>query len=145
MRSLCGRVPERSHQTGVKCPSPVNGLVKIRLRRLRHGKRETMRKLDATDLDLERVEDLIYEIQKNMRSLERQARQTSRYFKIKDEYKELSIQLAKKTVAIQREQLESINKQIAKENDKKTRIVPRKLVERNGTIGFSACCEVVER
>ena len=91
------------------------GISKFRVR-----KRETMRKLEATDLDLERVEDLIYEIQKNMRSLERQARQTSRYFKIKDEYKELSIQLAKKTVAIQRDQLESINKQIAEENDKKT-------------------------
>jgi chromosome segregation protein len=90
------------------------GISKFRVR-----KRETMRKLDATDLDLERVEDLIYEIQKNMRSLERQARQTKRYFKIKEEYKDLSILLARKTVALQKEQLETINIQTARENDKK--------------------------
>ena len=90
------------------------GISKFRVR-----KKETLRKLDATDLDLERVEDLIYEIQKNMRSLERQAKQTQRYFKIKEEYKDISILLAKKTVALQKEQLENINIQTAKENDKK--------------------------
>jgi len=90
------------------------GISKFRVR-----KRETLRKLEATDLDLERVEDLIYEIQKNMRSLERQAKQTQRYFKIKEEYKNLSILLARKTVALQKDQLENINIQTAKENDKK--------------------------
>ncbi len=90
------------------------GISKFRVR-----KKETLRKLEATDLDLERVEDLIYEIQKNMRSLERQAKQTQRYFKIKEEYKDISILLAKKTVALQKEQLENINTQTAKENDKK--------------------------
>jgi chromosome segregation protein len=114
------------------------GISKFRVR-----KRETMRKLEATDLDLERVEDLIYEIQKNMRSLERQARQTSRYFKIKDEYKELSIQLAKKTVAIQREQLESINKQIAKENNKKT-ILSKQIGEKEASIE-SAKKDLIEK
>jgi len=104
------------------------GISKFRVR-----KRETMRKLDATDLDLERVEDLIYEIQKNMRSLERQARQTKRYFKIKEEYKDLSILLARKTVALQKEQLEHITLQTAKENDKKLSL-SKKVIEKEAAI-----------
>ena len=104
------------------------GISKFRVR-----KRETMRKLDATDLDLERVEDLIYEIQKNMRSLERQAKQTARYFKIKEEYKDLSIQLARKTIAEQRDQLDNIKKQTAKENDKKVNIT-KKVSEKEAEI-----------
>ncbi len=104
------------------------GISKFRVR-----KRETMRKLEATDLDLERVEDLIYEIQKNMRSLERQARQTKRYFKIKEEYKDLSILLARKTVALQKEQLENINIQTARENDKKLSL-SKKVIEKEAAI-----------
>jgi chromosome segregation protein len=91
------------------------GISKFRVR-----KKETIRKLEATDLDLERVEDLLYEIQKNMRSLERQAKQTERYFKLKDEYKSLSINLARATIQRQSDQLRRINEQITTENDKKT-------------------------
>ena len=91
------------------------GISKFRVR-----KKETIRKLEATDLDLERVEDLLYEIQKNMRSLERQAKQTERYFKLKDEYKSLSINLARATLQRQSDQLRRINEQITTENDKKT-------------------------
>ncbi len=104
------------------------GISKFRVR-----KRETMRKLEATDLDLERVEDLIYEIQKNMRSLERQARQTKRYFKIKEEYKNLSIKLARKTVALQKEQLDNINIQSARENDNKISL-SKKVIEKEAAI-----------
>jgi chromosome segregation protein len=93
------------------------GISKFRVR-----KKETIRKLEATDLDLERVEDLLYEIQKNMKSLERQAKQTERYFKLKDEYKSLSIDLARVSIAKQSEQLKRINEQIASEIDKKTKI-----------------------
>lgn len=93
------------------------GISKFRVR-----KKETIRKLEATDADLERVEDLLYEIQKNMRSLERQAKQTERYFKLKEDYKELSIHLAKLTLSSQKEQMENINRQIAAENDKKAEL-----------------------
>ncbi len=90
------------------------GVAKFRVR-----KRETLRKLEATDADLERVEDLLFEIDKNMHSLEKQARQTERYFKLKDEYKELSIRFAKKSLKRQREQNAEIQRQIEAENDKK--------------------------
>lgn len=82
-------------------------------------KKETLKKLADTDADLERVEDLLYEIEKNMRSLERQAKQTEKYYKLKEEYKVLSIQLARKSVKKSTELFNSLSTQIEAENDKK--------------------------
>ena len=82
-------------------------------------KKETLRKLEDTDADLERVEDLLFEIEKNMKSLEKQAKQSETYYRIKEEYKEKSIQLAKLVVKKQKEKFDSVNKQLAAENDRK--------------------------
>ena len=82
-------------------------------------KKETLKKLEDTDTDLERVEDLLFEIEKNMKSLEKQARQTENYYKIKEEYKDKSIYLAKVVVDKQKEKFNVINGQIAAENDRK--------------------------
>jgi chromosome segregation protein len=85
-------------------------------------KKETLKKLEDTDADLERVEDLLFEIEKNMKSLEKQARQTEQYYKIKEDYKQKSIQLAKVVVSKQHETLASVQKQIEKESDQKTKL-----------------------
>ncbi len=61
-------------------------------------KRETLRKLEDTDADLSRVEDLLFEIDKNLKSLEKQAKQAARYFEIKADYRIASINLAKKSL-----------------------------------------------
>jgi chromosome segregation protein len=82
-------------------------------------KKETLRKLEDTDADLERVEDLLFEIEKNMKSLEKQARQTENYYKIKDEYKEKSITLAKLVMNQHKEKFNTINQKIQEENDRK--------------------------
>jgi chromosome segregation protein len=82
-------------------------------------KKETLKKLEDTDADLERVEDLLFEIEKNMKSLEKQARQTENYYKIKEEYKEKSIGLAKVVVNKQKEKFNSLNQQIQEESDRK--------------------------
>ncbi|MBX2842145.1 MAG: chromosome segregation protein SMC [Flammeovirgaceae bacterium] len=82
-------------------------------------KKETFKKLEETSADLERVEDLVFEIEKNMRSLERQAKQASQYLKIKEEYRRLSIELARKSVSTQVTDLNSLEKRIEAENDKK--------------------------
>jgi chromosome segregation protein len=57
-------------------------------------KRETLAKLKSASEDLDRVEDLLFEIDNNLKALEKQAKRTKRYFELKAQYKELSAQLA---------------------------------------------------
>ncbi len=85
-------------------------------------KKETLKKLEDTDADLERVEDLLFEIEKNMKSLEKQAKQTETYYKVKEDYKQKSIQLAKVVVNKQKEKFNIVNKQLESENDRKTKL-----------------------
>lgn len=90
------------------------GISKFKIR-----KKETLRKLSDTDADLERVEDLLFEIEKNLKSLEKQATQAKKYYELKDDYKNSSIALAKKAMNNQQEHFDTIQKQIQEENDKK--------------------------
>jgi chromosome segregation protein len=87
--------------------------------KFKHRKRETLRKLEDTDGDLSRVEDVLYEIDKNLKSLEKQARQTSKYFEIKKEYRETSINLAKKSIEKYINSLLDNTQKITSESDRK--------------------------
>ncbi len=58
-------------------------------------KKEAKLKLDATEQDLARIEDLLFEINNQLKSLESQAKKAEKYFEVKKEYKEVSIELAK--------------------------------------------------
>ncbi|MGL1886863.1 MAG: chromosome segregation protein SMC [Reichenbachiella sp.] len=87
------------------------GISKFKIR-----KKETMRKLNDTDADLERVEDLLFEIDKNLKSLERQAKQAQKYYQIKEDYKDYSVELAKKTVHQQKGTIDVLRKSIEKSN-----------------------------
>jgi chromosome segregation protein len=58
-------------------------------------KKEAKLKLDATEQDLSRIEDLLFEISNNLRTLETQAKKAEKYLVIKNEYKEVSIELVK--------------------------------------------------
>ncbi len=58
-------------------------------------KKEAKLKLDATEQDLARIEDLLFEINNQLKSLENQAKKAEKFFEIKKEYKEVSIELAK--------------------------------------------------
>src|SRR5690606_21306459 len=71
---------------------------------------------------LYRVDDILFEIEKNLKTLEKQARQTSRYFEIKKQYKEASISLAKKTVKNHTEEITQISTKIRQENDQKLQL-----------------------
>ncbi|MFM7855233.1 MAG: chromosome segregation protein SMC, partial [Flammeovirgaceae bacterium] len=96
-------------------------------------KKETLKKLEDTDADLERVEDLLFEIEKNMMSLEKQAKQTEQYYKIKEDYKEKSIQLARVVVNKQKDKFSAITKQIETESDRKTKLTAE-VAEKEATI-----------
>ncbi|MEP7317561.1 MAG: chromosome segregation protein SMC [Panacibacter sp.] len=58
-------------------------------------KKEAKNKLDATEQDLNRIEDLLFEINNQLKMLENQAKKAEKYFEIKKEYKEVSVELAK--------------------------------------------------
>jgi chromosome segregation protein len=62
-------------------------------------KKEAKSKLDATEQDLARIEDLVFEINNQLKSLENQAKKAEKYFEIKKEYKNISIELAKAALA----------------------------------------------
>ena len=67
----------------------ASGISKYKLR-----KKQTFNKLKDTEADLSRVEDLLFEIDKNLKTLENQAKKAERYFRLKEQYKSLSIMLA---------------------------------------------------
>lgn len=87
--------------------------------KFKNRKRETLRKLEDTDGDLSRVEDLLFEIDKNLKSLEKQAKQAARYFEIKAEYRVASINLAKKSIEKYTKSLVETHSKIQKESDRK--------------------------
>lgn len=57
-------------------------------------KHQSMLKLKSTNDDLERIDDLLHEINLNLKALQRQASKARRYLKIKHDYEEYSIKLA---------------------------------------------------
>jgi len=68
----------------------VSGILKYQDRR-----EQTKRRLEATEQDLLRLEDIIAEMQRGLRSLKRQVRQTRLYQELKEERKNLSLYLTK--------------------------------------------------
>jgi chromosome segregation protein len=90
--------------------------------KFKNRKRETLRKLEDTDADLARVEDLLFEIDKNLKSLEKQAKQAARYFEIKADYRIASINLAKKSLEQLQFALAEAQGKIQEESDHKLEI-----------------------
>lgn len=80
-------------------------------------KRETVNKLKSTSADLERVEDLLHEIDANLKSLEKQARRTKRYYELKASYKELAVGLAQVQMQVYKTQHQEISQKIEQEQD----------------------------
>jgi chromosome segregation protein len=85
-------------------------------------KKEAKQKLEATEQDIARIEDLLFEIGNNLRTLESQARKAERYFAIKGEYKEVSVELAKASLEHFNEQYKTLNEQHDTETDRRTQL-----------------------
>lgn len=85
-------------------------------------KKEAKQKLEATEQDIARIEDLLFEIGNNVRTLESQAKKAERYYQIKDEYKEISIELAKASLSQFNNQYKELNEQHDTETNRKTQL-----------------------
>ncbi len=82
-------------------------------------KREAKTKLDATEQDLARIEDLLFEINNQLKSLESQAKKAEKFYEVKKEYREISIELAKAALEGFHITYRDLNEQQQVETDKK--------------------------
>ena len=82
-------------------------------------KKEAKLKLDATEQDLARIEDLLFEINNQLKSLESQAKKAEKYYEIKKEYRELSVELAKAALEGFNITYKDLNEQQQRETDRR--------------------------
>lgn len=82
-------------------------------------KKEAKQKLDATEQDLARIEDLLFEINNQLKTLENQARKAQKWHEIKRDYREVSIELAKAALEGFNVTFKSLNAQQEGETDKR--------------------------
>ncbi|MEN9498070.1 MAG: hypothetical protein RL750_969, partial [Bacteroidota bacterium] len=82
-------------------------------------KKEARNKLEATEQDLARIEDLIFEINNQLKALENQAKKAEKYHEIKKEYRETSIELAKASLEGYNLSFQELNEQQQVETDRK--------------------------
>ena len=66
----------------------ASGITKYKAR-----KKEALNKLDATDGDLTRLNDIVFEIERELRSLARQVGKARKYQRLRDEIRDLDLQL----------------------------------------------------
>ncbi|UKJ05882.1 chromosome segregation protein SMC [Solitalea lacus] len=92
----------------------ASGISKYKIR-----KKQTFNKLKDTEADLNRVEDILFEIEKQLKTLETQAKKTERYYRLKDQYKEVSTQLATFRIQSFKSSLEEIERQEISHNDQR--------------------------
>lgn len=85
-------------------------------------KKEAKSKLDATEQDLNRIEDLLFEINNQLKTLENQAKKAEKYYEIKKEYKEISLELAKAALEGFNLTYKELNEQQETETDKKIQL-----------------------
>ncbi|WP_342647662.1 chromosome segregation protein SMC [Mucilaginibacter sp. CSA2-8R] len=98
----------------------ASGISKYKVR-----KKQTFNKLKDTEADLERVHDLLFEIEKNLKTLENQAKKTERYYRLKEQYKSLSIMLASFRIASFSDSLLRIEEQEQKHREERFGIVAK--------------------
>lgn len=80
-------------------------------------KAETLRKLNTTEGDLNRIDDLLYEIEHNLKSLEKQAKKAQKYLDLKADYRALSIEWSVFQTHDLKTRYKQIESRLAKEED----------------------------
>ncbi len=85
-------------------------------------KKEARQKLDATEMDLSRIDDLLFEINNQLKALESQAKKAEKYHEIKKDYRTVSIELAKASIEGFNHTYKSLTENLESETDKKIQL-----------------------
>ncbi|HLX92407.1 MAG TPA: chromosome segregation protein SMC [Puia sp.] len=85
-------------------------------------KKEAKQKLEATGLDLARIEDLLFEINNQLKTLEGQSKKAEKYYELKKEYREVSIELAKASLEGFNLTYQNLSDQTEDETNKRSRL-----------------------
>src|SRR5215203_1760356 len=85
-------------------------------------KKEAKLKLDATEQDIARIEDLLFEINNQLKTLENQAKKAEKYYEVKKEYREVSVELAKAALESFNVTYKELNAQHETETDKRIKL-----------------------
>ena len=97
-----------------------SGIAKYKVR-----KKQTFNRLKDTELDLGRINDLLFEIEKNLKSLETQARKAERYYRIREEYKQSNLSLASLKLSQFQNSLSSIQQKESAEKQRNSEQIKR--------------------
>jgi len=92
----------------------ASGISKYKIR-----KKQTMAKLEETDTDLLRVNDLMFEIEKSLKTLESQAKKAEKLNRIKEEYQGFSVAYAMYTIRSFRLSFDALKKREQEQQDVK--------------------------
>ncbi len=101
----------------------ASGISKYKVR-----KKQTLSKLKDTDTDLSRIDDVLLEIGKNLKTLEGQAKKAERYFRLKERYRSESLTLASVRISGYRIELETLDAKL--ESQQKEQTVHNESVQR---------------
>lgn len=81
-------------------------------------KKETLSKLKSAGEDLDRINDLLYEIDGNLKTLEKQAKRARKYLELREQYKELSIEHAVFSIKTLKDGYKGVSEQLLTLQDK---------------------------
>ncbi len=95
----------------------VSGILKYQERR-----EQTQRRLEVTEQDLLRLEDIIHEMQRSLRGLKRQVRQTRLFQELREEFRMLSLYLLKKNFQDCNAEMIGLQEQLLKKENEKQAI-----------------------
>lgn len=93
--------------------------------RYKEKRKKTLRKLDETQKDLQRVEDILIEVRKKTKSLERQAEKAQKAKKYREELKHLDKALNKHEYSKIKEELEPLEERIDNADKEKKEIIAK--------------------
>jgi chromosome segregation protein len=82
----------------------VAGVMKYKVR-----KTEALSKLESSRLNIQRINDIVSEVKRQINSLDRQAKKAERYKKLSSEIRAIELKIAKKDYSTLRESLERIS------------------------------------